>query len=516
MEQFIVNISGSAYTENILGEEYRVVPLSMLVEGVLTGSKGPVFYPSQEIHNAAASWNNVPITLDHPSVGNKHIYIRTNPHLLHDFELGFIRNSIFDNKLRAEGCFNVAKCKRLSPELLNRIDSNTPIDLSTGLDADVEPANGLFNGRGFDYIARNHRPDHLAILLNQRGACSQADGCGVLVNSENSGMPAPTMFHDELLTNNISQNQIRDQLDSQLRKSTPVFQDEEGREIRPYITDIYGRFLVYALDDELFKVPYTKKGSKVMLSSDSPQRVIREFTFTPVNNTEENSSMADKSKLVDTVIANSAIWTEEDRDVLSGFSEERLNQLNPAPVANTVAPVVSPEAPPKTPAVADKVVDDSAASVAPIANCGCQEAAPTPAASAPATPVANSLTLEDVMKVPEVAALLTNAARIEANEKERLMAQITVNMDDTQRAGFIEQFGEKSTDDLTAIAFAINNAAQTAQIEMPATQLPKPKYIGASGFVANADSEYVDEPLEPPVVNYAGHETPDQSNNPFM
>jgi hypothetical protein len=33
-------------------------------------------------------------------------------------------------------------------------------------------------------VARNYRPDHLAVLPDQRGACSLTDGCGVMVNTK--------------------------------------------------------------------------------------------------------------------------------------------------------------------------------------------------------------------------------------------------------------------------------------------------------------------------------------------
>jgi hypothetical protein len=45
--------------------------------------------------------------------------------------------------------------------------------------------NPVFNGVKYEGIARNLRPDHLAILPDDKGACSLEDGCGVNNTSKN-------------------------------------------------------------------------------------------------------------------------------------------------------------------------------------------------------------------------------------------------------------------------------------------------------------------------------------------
>ena len=48
-----------------------------------------------------------------------------------------------------------------------------------------EPSKGNYMGKSYTYIAKNYRPDHLAVLPDNSGACSISDGCGVLVNQRN-------------------------------------------------------------------------------------------------------------------------------------------------------------------------------------------------------------------------------------------------------------------------------------------------------------------------------------------
>src|SRR5690606_20160868 len=102
--------------------------------------------------------------------------------------VGVLRKSAYKGKLVAEGWLEVAKLKRVAKQVFNALMRGEPVELSTGLFTDNHPAprGATYNGRQYTHVARNYRPDHLAILTDGRtGACSLKDGCGALVN-ENS------------------------------------------------------------------------------------------------------------------------------------------------------------------------------------------------------------------------------------------------------------------------------------------------------------------------------------------
>jgi hypothetical protein len=86
----------------------------------------------------------------------------------------------------AEGWFDIEKTKKIDPRVFNALEKGNKLELSTGLDTDNIPAaiGAAWNGRNYTHVARNYRPDHLAILPDQIGACSISDGCGVLVNQK--------------------------------------------------------------------------------------------------------------------------------------------------------------------------------------------------------------------------------------------------------------------------------------------------------------------------------------------
>lgn len=89
--------------------------------------------------------------------------------------------------LKGEGWFDVDATKRIDNSILEALQQGRPIEVSTGLYTENIPAppdSVDHKGRTYSYIARNYRADHLAILPNQKGACSVSDGCGVMVNEE--------------------------------------------------------------------------------------------------------------------------------------------------------------------------------------------------------------------------------------------------------------------------------------------------------------------------------------------
>ena len=55
---------------------HYVVPMTMLKQGVVNGSKGPLYYPAEEIEKHPDSWNHMPIVLNHPQHNNLYVSAR--------------------------------------------------------------------------------------------------------------------------------------------------------------------------------------------------------------------------------------------------------------------------------------------------------------------------------------------------------------------------------------------------------------------------------------------------------
>lgn len=179
----LFSFSPSVRAEKLNGREYLVAPITLIVSGVLEGSKGPLYYPENEISNNYQAWNGVPIVLRHPTVDGFPVSAR-NPKILESYGIGQIFNAqVIDEgkKLTAEGWFDVEQTKRIGPKVYEAIKQGQKVEVSTGLFTDNHPApqGSTFNNKQYQYIARNYRPDHLAILPDEVGACGIRDGCGV-------------------------------------------------------------------------------------------------------------------------------------------------------------------------------------------------------------------------------------------------------------------------------------------------------------------------------------------------
>ena len=186
LELLTVNLSGKVRREKMDGRDYLVAPLTMIVPGVLNGSKGALFYPLSEITENYLAWNNMPIVVNHPTDDFGKPCSARSPKILEKFGIGVVFNTQVSDRLIAEGWFDVEKTRRLSPTTFDKLQRGEVEELSTGLFTRNYPVqNGeeaQYNGKPYTHIARNYRPDHLAVLPTSKGACSVSDGCGVNVN----------------------------------------------------------------------------------------------------------------------------------------------------------------------------------------------------------------------------------------------------------------------------------------------------------------------------------------------
>lgn len=188
----IINLMrGTARLVTLGGREYIVAPLTLIVPGVLAGSKGPLYYPPEVVGNEIEQWNGVPIVVYHPQVNGEYVSAR-DPNILLSYEIGRVYNTKFNGKLQAEGWFDVEQLRRVDTRVLNMLRNGDKIELSTGMILNAVPvaegSSTVYNGVYYTHKVVSYRADHLAILPDKVGACSIKDGCGVLANELASWM----------------------------------------------------------------------------------------------------------------------------------------------------------------------------------------------------------------------------------------------------------------------------------------------------------------------------------------
>ena len=160
------------------GREHLVVPVVAVREGVLNG----MLLLFEEFSAYPSAWEGIPLPVNHPKKGSSPVSANT-PDILQSAVLGRFFNIELDEvqkSLKGEMWIDILKAQAHAdgPEIIQRLEAGDSLEVSTAYFADLEDKAGVFNGKNYDGIQRNLRPDHLALLPHSKGACSWDDGCG--------------------------------------------------------------------------------------------------------------------------------------------------------------------------------------------------------------------------------------------------------------------------------------------------------------------------------------------------
>jgi hypothetical protein len=272
-------------------------------------------------------------------------------------------------------------------EVVNRLRAGQPVEVSTGYFADMEATNGVWNGAAYTGITRNIRPDHLALLPDEVGACSWVDGCGA---------PRVNVKGEKMHVNEL---ELSDRIELVRRAFWKTHRDAMNLEMGPdlNIVAIFDGQLIakdwmskghlaypYALSDAgevtfsepvTIEVVYRAKdgGAEVVVNAPSPGAMNEQGLFerflgwlnqrkvTGISNVEEEHDMT-KADLVTQLVANAACkfsraklegWEEAD---LQALSESLAVQESPQTSAVT-PPAQSAQLPPEITAFAQMIAN---------------------------------------------------------------------------------------------------------------------------------------------------------------
>lgn len=437
------------------GKEYVVVPMVILTEGVHAGSAGPVYYPAEELAKVPEVWNHKPVVVYHPTFNGRGVSA-CDPVILNSRKVGLMLNTRFEKgRLKSEAWIDQNRADQVDERIMAAVNAKEMMELSTGLYIDIEEVEGDWNGEHYIGIARNFRPDHLALLPDQVGACSIADGAGFLRNSA-------------MLQNELSHAAIYSDLEEALRKRfTPLPADTPA--VYFGIVDVFDDSVVFTKDGELWRLRYTRKDDEgVSLSDEEPVKVTRVTEYREVENsaprTNQRTNM-NKLKIVKLLVENSVtsvdgvtLSAEMTEDDVKGLKDESLEAalagLLKRPTQNAAPP---PPPPAKSP-----------------------EAPPPPAAQT------KIVSLQDyISQAPkEIQEVLTNSMEVYNEEKKKLIETIKANKANTFT---VEALETKPLSELRAIAAL---AAPT----------PTANYTGLAPVPT---SNQVEEALEIPMISFA-------------
>lgn len=173
------NVGKLIRVDTLEGREHLVAPVVLITEGVHNN----VYYSADELSKHTDAWNGRPLVApSHPTVNGRPVTANSKK-VLEKMQVGTVLNvhwNVGTKKLLGEAWFDKEKTQAKCPKVLAELEKDAPqVEVSTGLYTDDTFKANVFNSKQYACEAKNHRPDHLAVLLNAKGACSWEDGAGL-------------------------------------------------------------------------------------------------------------------------------------------------------------------------------------------------------------------------------------------------------------------------------------------------------------------------------------------------
>lgn len=356
-----------AERKTLAGEEHIVVPVIAVQEGVLNN----IFYSKEEIATFASAWNGVPVPVNHPKDENNNPLSANSPEFEETTNIGKLYNAKSElGKLKGEIWINIEKANKLGFEdIIERFDNGEMMEVSTGLWGNIEVDEGVHNNTKYKYVIKNIRPDHLALLPEDEGACSIDDGCGAMrtnVTEVFFGNDCGCEKCDEkqkkairtkafnalrdigkntgLIVNDTSYEDVRSQLHAQVNDQYDDW---------VYIADVFDDYFIYEVDGQLYKRTYALADDIVTIST-LYAPVVRKTSYESITdntNNDPGDKTMDKEKLVAELIDNKATqYDKADKDALLALDEALLKKIH----ANTAEGGDSDDKPAADPAKGEK------------------------------------------------------------------------------------------------------------------------------------------------------------------
>lgn len=311
--------SGKFKRETINGRSHIVTSMRPIRGDI---SMNGILYPNEEVKKSFQQLHDLPAPNGHPKINGVHVSA-FKPASMNAFNVGgWIRNPKMNNKeVIADFVLDetVANLSEDGREIIKRIENAEKIGVSTGLNIDeVVNKNGKddFN-QTFNKVGKGFKFDHVAVLLNEKAAGDHA-GTEMILNTDDDNDP---IYVVNLKVNELSDNQIRDQLDQLVRsdrEDTHTWINEVFTESKAFIFTVSNK-----TDRKLFKQSFAL-GEDVVTLVGSPVEVILKKEFKPTMQTNEDQEM-DKKLLILSIIANAFnAFTNDDKARLEAMDESEL------------------------------------------------------------------------------------------------------------------------------------------------------------------------------------------------
>lgn len=351
MKRKLVHLVSAVNASNVskAGSTYTIREVCGAVDDIVLNG---MLYPADQLASSAATLEGKPAPAGHPkNSAGQHISAVNGEALAAAWIGSFAKNARHEGgRTLVDVIVNEAQAKAIpaGAKLVDRLDAAIagtnaePIHVSTGLYCEVINAGGESRGKKYGRIATNIAYDHLAILLDEKGAGTPEEGVGMFLNA--AGQPEEVeevtvnvdpedrrsaglvAWVKRLVTHGGSYDLSFDQITSGLYALMA-----EGCWIR----EVFDRYAIWCdRDGRMWKQDYAvSSGGSVSFTSE-PVEVHRKVEYETVTNRKDEDSM--KTQIVAALNA-AGIKTDglDDAQLLSAYNslvakpgEDRLTAAN--------------------------------------------------------------------------------------------------------------------------------------------------------------------------------------------
>ena len=357
METLIFRGAKQQINNAVAGAQYSItmeadtiaVPVVMMVEGVHSGSDGAVLHTKEGLTASVAGWDNMPVVIQHPQSPDG-TYISANSEGV--VSVGSITQpKMVGDKLKAILVLNKQSLLAQSPQAMEAILNQHPIDVSIGAYTADKQETGEWGGETYQKITEAYTPDHLAILPGAEGACNWADGCGIRVNQSQlnkegeAKMNVKEQIKDLLKVHGVAASvlsvNVAQGFQERIELAYRAVDALDSDSYHFYLEEMYEDHIIYRrrsrnnnqpTEARWYKQMYKLEEAGTLILEGEPERVIKETTYTPyqgviINKKEENKEMNAK---VQSLIENPlTAFTKCDVQWLELQTNEVLDKLVP-------------------------------------------------------------------------------------------------------------------------------------------------------------------------------------------
>lgn len=257
------------YQKNSQGDDIIVVPSKTLPDDIVMNG---ILYTAEENERSFHTLEGKLAPIGHPYDENGNYISANDSQAIDYFYAGAVNRNVKrvkdeDYGHRVESEIHINKTVAMRTEkgrrLLDRISSGEPIHTSTGVMVNAIPSEGVSKGKRYTRIATNCVYDHNAILLDEDGAATPADGVGMMVNFnlfthvQHDGQQLSV--NTAVLDVNQSFNDLRETLQTEIQNRFG------GDEKHVWLNDFGDDYAVFEDGETSYMVKYMRDGESVMI-----------------------------------------------------------------------------------------------------------------------------------------------------------------------------------------------------------------------------------------------------------